>query len=63
VDFPSISIIGPARCTVCCQFITINSLYMFRALFAHHQEALYLHKLVCTDIPSAVYTVPPDNEQ
>jgi hypothetical protein len=26
--------------------LRINSLYMFRALFAHHQEALYIQQLV-----------------
>jgi hypothetical protein len=29
--FCYISTIGPTRCTICFQFITINSLYMFRA--------------------------------
>jgi hypothetical protein len=28
-----ISIIGPTKCTICFRCITINSLYMFRALF------------------------------
>jgi hypothetical protein len=31
-SFSSISITGPTRCTICFQFITINSFYMFRAL-------------------------------
>jgi hypothetical protein len=29
-----ISVIGPTRYTICCQFITINSLYMFQALIS-----------------------------
>jgi hypothetical protein len=36
----------PKRCTIFFQFISINSLYMFRALFAHLQEALYIQQLV-----------------
>jgi hypothetical protein len=29
-----VSTTGPTRCTICFQFITINSLYMFRALIS-----------------------------
>jgi hypothetical protein len=32
VKFNEFSTTGPTRCTVCCQFITVNSLYVFRAL-------------------------------
>jgi hypothetical protein len=38
-----ISIIGPTRCTICFHFITINSLYMFRAL-------------ICSSSVGTVYT-------
>jgi hypothetical protein len=41
-----ISTAGPTKCTVCFQFIAINSLYMFPALLAHHQEVLYVQQLV-----------------
>jgi hypothetical protein len=32
--------------TGCFQFIVFNSLYIFKHLFAHHQEALYIQQLV-----------------
>jgi hypothetical protein len=32
IMYDSFSIIGPTRCTICFQFITINSLHMFQAL-------------------------------
>jgi hypothetical protein len=38
-----ISITGPTRCTICFQFITINSLYMFWAL-------------ICSSSGGTVYT-------
>jgi hypothetical protein len=36
------------------QFITINSLYMFPALFAHHQEVLYVQQLEWNSIPTVL---------
>jgi hypothetical protein len=39
-----ISIRGPTRCTICFQFITINILYMFRAL-------------ICSSSGDTVYTI------
>jgi hypothetical protein len=38
-----ISVTGPTRCTICCQFININSLYMFQAL-------------ICSSSGGTVYT-------
>jgi hypothetical protein len=38
--------IKETRSTFCIQFLRINSLYMFRALLTHLQEALYKQQLV-----------------
>jgi hypothetical protein len=66
---PNINIIGPTGGTIYIQFISINSLYIFRALAAYHQEVLYIRQLVmpCVyvewlleersgHIPTALYT-------
>jgi hypothetical protein len=47
-----VSIAGATRLTIYLQFISVDSLYMFHALFAHHQEVLYVQKLVyfCAEI-------------
>jgi hypothetical protein len=62
--------IGPTVCAVCFQFTAINSLYMFPALFAHHQEVLYVQQLVyfvyCVGWLLAGLewnSVPPDDDQ
>jgi hypothetical protein len=39
-------LIGPTRCTICFQFTTNNSLYMFWALFTHHQKVMHMQQLV-----------------
>jgi hypothetical protein len=69
-----ISIIGPKGCTVCLQFITINSLYMFRAvIFSSSGGTVYTTIVIfCVYyiewLPAELewtfgYTVSPDDEQ
>jgi hypothetical protein len=78
INAKKFSIIGPTKCTIYFQFISTNSLYMFRAFIAHYQQVLYTQKLernftptllaasrhnTHKNIPVAVRTVPPDDEQ
>jgi hypothetical protein len=50
---------GHKKCTISLQFITVNNLYMFRALICSSSGGA-----VCTqNIPIPVYAVPPDDEQ
>jgi hypothetical protein len=61
---------GTAGCTICFQFITINSLYMFQALICSSSggTVYHFHSNPASSQPTkhaqfVVYTVHPDDGQ